>query len=237
MPQIGTFKLNRSILLTNCVIYETKEELGGEKSMGVVLKDGRTGYIPLTIDSDRIGRNPRILGNDGQKYSMATVKKDAYKDIDHCNIYLYTYEQAGSGNVTASSNYVQGKTSSANSVYKCNFGFKFYDKYNNYLPSLNKYTISDIPYIIEYNLYYSLYGGSVSISHGDELIGTNNQSVYRNTNLTQNTKFNSNSNMPIFSLSFYSNNNNSNNVVKITINKIKIGGKVIPITGIETKTL
>lgn len=231
MAQIGMLWLKRGIIHMNSAIYETKDELGGAKCAGIVIKDGRTGYIPLTQDIYNGYRNPHILCNDGQNYHFAEVKNNSYTDIVSCKIILSKSSSSGDASFGEISSNKLSTTSYGHSNLACKVDFCFYDKNGNDLTSHYYYIKhGNIKLTLNYSIYYSGYGGSVYVmNQSSDVITTTSNTGYAN-NKSFTTSFGAGYDLPYFYIFLDSSNSSRNCSCDFTLNSLTFNGKKLPIT-------
>lgn len=209
-------------------VYDNKDGFGGETALCVQLKDGATGYIPLTENSIRGGRI-KTIGTDGKQYSLAVQRKKVYEDIAYCKMTIFN---TGNKYTTIGNNFIQITMSSIKDNETCSMRAEFYDVNGNNLTNYKKYIEDDVNLSFSINAYltFSGYGNGYNFRYdAEEMLGTIGS--YTNKDVTINTKFNNSksSEDTFFSIGISTPNTGNSGVNRITFKNITLNGRNIPI--------
>lgn len=209
-------------------VYDTKTGFGDEKALCTTLKDGSTGYIPLTLNAIRASKI-KTIGTDGQQYSLAVQKKEIYNSIAYCKVVVNT---TGKSYTTVGSNYVQISISGIKASEACTVDVKLYDNNNNELTDYKNFIEDDVSMTLFINAYLTFSGSGNGYNfkyNGNELLGT--VGTYTNRDINIITKFDNTkaSEKNRFIINALTPNTTNSSVVKLTLKKVTINNREIPI--------
>lgn len=218
-------------------VYETKEELSGEKPLCVALDSDKTGYIPLVTSGIRASKI-NIQGEDGIAYKLAVQKKNFWEEIVSCKMKL-DLKNAISSNITIyegtyGTNFIQSSLVNKSGLVRVSATPKFYNaKGENITPSLF-YNELSIPAVFSINVYLSNYGTGntyeFSKAYSEKLITGAYSYINQNFTVTYNLSSENFYDSTAFVVEVYTTNSKNSITGKMTFNSLTINGKQIPVT-------
>lgn len=217
-------------------VYETKEELGGEKSLCIMADNGVVGYIPLIKEGIRASKINIQIDN-GEVYKMALQKSTILDEIAYCKMKI-DLNNVISGNTevvpgTKGDNFIQASISNKVAFCRVSATVRFYNKKNEDITGYIFYNETPTTAVFVINGYVSSYGTGntyeVNERYSQNLVPTGQSYYNKDYTITHSLTADKYSESRAFSVDVGTRNNNSSVTAKITFKSLTINGRQIPV--------